>query len=1286
MRPLYAALLVALLLLPSLALAAFPERPSPPTKPEMPTAPSRVTRGKAYVDLLTKKDALKNYLKGLDYRVKALQKMGLKGDEVPVKMVLRSEQDYKRVEGLGKAGKPQALSKEKLPEEIRGLASEKPVSVDVLLSVDDLKRVEELYQEKVVLDYLVKLPPEVPDIESLMKRVPEEELRSIQIDMPAVREIIGASVVNDMGITGQGVRVAVIDTGVDYSHPDLREALEYVEWTDGVFDYREPLVLDADESEVLVGFWTGTASGDWISVPSGTYSWVIIGYWTESIDISGDYYVGSIPSQSGYYKLGATFDFVYGTYKVLLTDSTTPGFYDTVIIDWNDNDDFTDEYSAGNYYTYYGERITYYDANGNGEYDFGDVTLGVIGGFFFDLGQWSGWPPKFLPGWDPNGEYLSFFYDFHMHGTACAGAIASRGTWSGLPGVAPGAKIVGIKSLFWGNVELAMLWAAGFDVDDYGEVYHNPDGIGVVDGVRAPIISNSWGMSFHYYDFFGFGYDYTSMLENALTVPGYLDSGFPGVTIVHAAGNGGAGYGTITAPGAASGVITVGASTNFISLGWINYLTYGTHYDQVIYFSARGPTLTGEVKPDVVNVGAWAITIAPLFLDGWDIFGGTSLATPLTAGVLALVKEANPDISDPRIMKSILMSTATNLHYNALVQGAGRVDAYSATLLALRMRGEGSGYTEKTFMVTTSVTSQKEREVLARAWKLNFDDSSIPWYISNVNYWLLGWYGVRISPPSTEIPSGFNDPTGSLFLGRVTPGATINFDFTIESPENNPSSSYSVRAVKFTLQSTTAFTMRAIPPSTRSYYILGPASNFATTQLMRVSGVMPYSSFDPEDDYEADGFFYLYVFDWVDDNGDKQIQYEELQRLNYAVNTGTSNEVLVSDPGIKARAGSYLVVGVLNPFPRPIDVSVRVSRFSITPDTTVTFTPASGTIDAGNTVTITGRLKASSINGVNEGLIEINFGEFTKVIPYSYVVYSPLTTSVTLTTAASESRLYDPGAVRGLFDWDWRYEAGDWRVYYVSVNNPKATALEVTFRWQKPKSNLYIMVLGPDGQFAGYNFGMGVGQHWWIGGGVFVWENVGKTTDNIAKNFAAVDYILWNGEYGNKIELNGPGIYTIYVHNVLYDNYPNTFEPIVGQVRLMKSTKVLTGQMLVMVNRPASFYTSVVLSPYKTAPPMPGWSSYQITVSYEDPITVSPDYVTSTSSVSIVSTYPPMTISSSYEARSPRGIAVRFDCSIPQLQVNYRYLNEFNIDVYGYYWMFYDWTKAIALRKLAPGG
>ena len=159
-----------------------------------------------------------------------------------------------------------------------------------------------------------------------------------------------------------------------------------------------------------------------------------------------------------------------------------------------------------------------------------------------------------------------------------------------------------------------------------------------------------------------------------------------------AAGNGGFGYGTTASPGAATLPITVGASTSYA------YRTApGTHiaheiqgsYDEVVPWSARGPTSTGEPKPDVVDVGAFGFTDQTTFTgygnstSAYTIFGGTSMATPVTAGAVALVIEEYRNTHGgatpaPDLVKAILASTATDLSYDQFTQGSGRVNVWDA--------------------------------------------------------------------------------------------------------------------------------------------------------------------------------------------------------------------------------------------------------------------------------------------------------------------------------------------------------------------------------------------------------------------------------------------------------------------------------------------------------------------------------------------------------------------------------------------------------------------------------
>ncbi|MDX1812237.1 MAG: S8 family serine peptidase [Gammaproteobacteria bacterium] len=77
---------------------------------------------------------------------------------------------------------------------------------------------------------------------------------------------------------------------------------------------------------------------------------------------------------------------------------------------------------------------------------------------------------------------------------------------------------------------------------------------------------------------------------------------------------------------------------------------------------------------------------------GYGAPSGTSFSAPLTAGVLALIKSANPNLS-PDEVENILESTAKDLGAPGwdTSYGHGRVDAYQAVLTAMGTTGSGGG-------------------------------------------------------------------------------------------------------------------------------------------------------------------------------------------------------------------------------------------------------------------------------------------------------------------------------------------------------------------------------------------------------------------------------------------------------------------------------------------------------------------------------------------------------------------------------------------------------------------
>jgi subtilisin family serine protease len=103
-------------------------------------------------------------------------------------------------------------------------------------------------------------------------------------------------------------------------------------------------------------------------------------------------------------------------------------------------------------------------------------------------------------------------------------------------------------------------------------------------------------------------------------------------------------------------------------------------YHTVAEFSSGGPRWGDlALKPEIAAPGVDIVSAASGSGDGVAWFSGTSMATPVVAGVAALVKQANPTWA-PAIIKSALINTAESVGSNVPLRsvGAGRVNALSA--------------------------------------------------------------------------------------------------------------------------------------------------------------------------------------------------------------------------------------------------------------------------------------------------------------------------------------------------------------------------------------------------------------------------------------------------------------------------------------------------------------------------------------------------------------------------------------------------------------------------------
>jgi serine protease AprX len=245
------------------------------------------------------------------------------------------------------------------------------------------------------------------------------------------------------------------------------------------------------------------------------------------------------------------------------------------------------------------------------------------------------------------------------HGTFVAGMIAGSGARSGgaYAGAAPGANLVGLSA---GDLNLFHV-LAGFDY-----LLSHPE-----LGVRVVNCSFSAETVYDENDPVNVA---TRMLYER------------GVNVVFSAGNSGPGLHTLNPYAAAPWVISVGATDQrgrlapFSARG--EFGGPATHPTLV----APGVNVVGLRSSGVSLVGASGLTSSRRLSAAESLYyttgTGTSFSAPQAAGVIALMLEANPNLTPPEV-RDILQRTATPLppYYRHEV-GAGMLNAHAAVLEA----------------------------------------------------------------------------------------------------------------------------------------------------------------------------------------------------------------------------------------------------------------------------------------------------------------------------------------------------------------------------------------------------------------------------------------------------------------------------------------------------------------------------------------------------------------------------------------------------------------------------
>jgi len=983
--------------------------------------------------------------------------------------------------------------------------------------------------------------------------------------MAEVSSIIGSSDAWALGINGSGITIAIIDTGVDFASPGLGY------WNDSMSRDSNglPSSLDADAqclalTNITLQSYSGGGGKVFIRTEGLDPTIYTLGYTYSYSEITGtpfpsDMEVTGIVAAGEQCHFGVmaqigfnSFESSIDLFPVLVVDNDGDSVFETVYVDlssvyYYQHPDyrFSDEAAL----TATGNVIAARDFTYDKIYD---ISAGSLGRF---LDIWGMSPNTSDRGGvllpiDPNGNYASFMVDLKGHGTLCANTAAARNVtqatgvsnpyWS--PGVAPGATIMGISSITMGNVIEGALWAAGFDLLPFNLTFYDMEAYGTAYGVwaytgehKADIISCSWGFSESMKDLYGYPwYSIVCCLHDCLSIPHYIDPSYSGTLFLQSSGNGAPGYGTVTDPAYSFLTLAVGATTS-LNFSVETFGFAGGYADEIIPWSGRGPTPAGYVKPDVVNVGIGGYVPAAVNygsksgIKAYELFTGTSMSCPLTAGASALVAQAylfaNGEAPDPQTVRSILKSSSVDLGYDAFLQGSGRVDCLGAVELALGASG---------ILLETDASYANVIQYLSQTWA--FTDAS---------------FGMT---PSALPQGALSD--SSWFAGYVAPGSNSSATLTLTNPtaaqcevELEPQCYVLLEGGSFSLNGSTGDLSDEWRNNPAYGFGVGdliviPSSGISipgSADLMTVQLSYPFTYFDDDGDYWIDRRFLIFILDWIDYDSDGGCTPDETWVINYGYNDANSIPATVSIPSSKFQGQPVILVSQATG-PSSVPYQLQIRFWSRSDWGWIILNSSQVEVASGSAVAVkaTMAVPSSASQGVYEGLILASYSgkgaeACTVAFPVSVAVPQVVdgdSLTVQLTPESREPSLYDPYSVEGYFDWSWRFECGDWKTWLVELpQDPEIIAAFVICDWSGEWTDIDLFSINSSWMIWDATENPGDSNYWYSGrfrlgtrdGGTYDWVSLSAEA----------------------------GVHTILLHNILF-NGDSASEPVNGTLALVK--------------------------------------------------------------------------------------------------------------------------------------